>query len=321
MRQKFCALAAGVAMLGLLGACDTIRVNNSFSQVGLLVDGASSNGPVNDRRRTRDATGAVEINVGGLSSAAAPDRNEAVAFGLNKPPRRAEMRWTSGRDRLDMVLGDPIGVGLTIWIVQGPFAAQRDHAFIACLQTLSIWYWERTGLTLNRCDIHDATADPDVTNAILNSTGGDNRNWNDFSNAIGFAANQINVYWINTVEGSTTTGWSDFGGRIVMGRNTGQELLVHEVGHGFSLRHPVGSCSDASTMFDHTNIMWACSDDREFATEGQVFRMHFNPTSSLNALYNARPGQPTEDCVGATETPPCPAVERRLWADGAFPKN
>jgi hypothetical protein len=321
MRRKICALAASAVVLGLLGACDTIRVDNGLSQVGLLVDGQSSNGPTNDRRRAVAASSPVQINVGGLSSAAAPDRNEAVGFGLGRSPRRDEMRWTSGRDRFNMALGDQINVGLTIWIVQGPFAAQRDHAFIACVQTLGIWFWERTGLALNRCDIRDATADPDITNAILNSTGGDNRNWNDFSNAIGFVQNQINVYWINTVEGSTTTGWSDFGGRIVMGRNTGQELLVHEVGHGFSLRHPVGSCSDASTMFDHTNIMWACSDDREFATEGQVFRMHFNPASSLNALYNARPGQPTETCFGAAESPACPALERRLWADGAFPKN
>lgn len=305
----------------LAASCDTVRVENVSTDVGLLVDGGAGGSTVNDRRRAQDGSGAVTINVGDLSSIAAPGRNETVAFGFGRSPRRADMGWTTNNDRLDMALGDPISVQLTIWIVQGPFAAQRDHAFLSCVQTLAILVWERTGLQLNGCDIRNATSDPDITSAILNSTGGDNRNWNDYSNLIGFNAGRINVYWIDTVDGATTSGSSDFGGRIVMGRDTGLELLVHELGHGLSLRHPVATCADSSTMFDHTNIMWGCSDDREFITEGQVFRIHFNPTSGLNALYAARPGQPTESCVGAGETPACPALERRLWADGTFAKN
>lgn len=309
-----------VAALAMLSACDTVRVANSFSTVGLLVDGAGGGSVVNDRRRTRDGDGTVNVNVGRLSSASAPARNEAIAFGFNRAPARADMGWTSRRDTFDMTLGDSINIGITVWIVQGPFGAQRDHAFLSCLQTLSIWYWERTGFLLNNCTMRDATRDPDITNAILNSVGGDNRNWNDFSNLIGFDAGRINVYWINTVEGATTTGWSDFGGRIVMGRDTGLELLVHEIGHGFNLFHPIG-CGGATADFDATNIMAPCSNTREFATEGQIFRMHFNPNSSVNALYAARPGEPTENCANAGETAACPALERRLWDDGAFLKN
>ncbi len=311
------AFAAAAAISG----CDTVRVSNAFSNSGLLVDGGLNNGSVvNDRRRTRDGDGVVSVNVGRLRSASAPGRNEAVAFGMNRAATRAAAGWSSGRDTVDLRLGDPIPIGVTIWIVQGPFDAQRSHAFTTCLQTLGIWFWERTGFLLNNCDMRDATRDPDITNAILNSVGGDNRNWNDFSTLIGFDAGRINIYWINTVEGATTTGWSDFGGRIVMGRNTGLELLVHEIGHGFSLFHPV-SCGGATATWDDTNIMAPCSSTREFVTEGQNFRMHFNPDSSVNALYGARPGAPTEDCRNVGETAACPAVERRLWDDGAFLAN
>jgi hypothetical protein len=313
--STFLVLAAAAGLSG----CDTVRVSNAFSTTGLLVDGATSGAAiVNDRRRTRDGDGVVSVNVGRLSLSSG--RNETIAFGMNRAPVRAATAWSRSRDTFDLRLGDPIAIGVTNWIVQGPFDAQRTHAFTSCLQTLGIWFWERTGFLLNNCDMRDATRDPDITNAILNSVGGDNRNWNDFSTLIGFDAGRINIYWINTVEGATTTGWSDFGGRIVMGRNTGFELLVHEIGHGFSLFHPV-ACGGSTALWDDTNIMAPCSATREFATEGQIFRMHFNPGSSVNALYGARPGAPTEDCQNAGETAACPAVERRLWDDGSFLAN
>ncbi len=312
-----------LAALLALAACDTVTARNVSLDAGLLVDGAeSSDGTiVNDRGRTREGSGEVELNVGRLASAAAPNRNEAVGFGQNRAPRRADLPWTSGgRDRFFLTLGEPLRLPAMVWIVQGPFPAQRDHAFIAALNAVVIWSRERMGTMLTDFQIKDATADPDIDNALLNSTGGDNRNWNDFSTKIGFDAKRINIYWINTVEGSTTTGWSDFGARIVMGKDTGDELLVHELGHAFSLQHPQG-CGGSTAQFDPTNVMWPCSDSRAFLTEGQIFRGHFNPASTINSLYGARPDQPTAGCQGAGQTAECPALERRLWADGGYPAN
>ena len=275
---------------------------------------------MNDRGRVRDAVGNVTVDVGKLDTAAAPDRNEAIAFGEDRAPRRADMPWTAGEDEFSVALGDRLGLPVTVWIVQGPFATQRDHAIDACIETSAIWDDERMGIEFSSFQIVDATNDPDIDNDILNSTGGDNRNWDDFSNDIGFDADRINIYWINTVEGSTTTGWSDFGARIVMGANTGDELLAHEIGHAFSLRHPV-ICGGSTADFDATNVMWQCSSSRQYLTEGQVFRSHFNDSSSVNALYGARPAEPTVACVGGVESAECPARDRRLWDDGAYPAN
>lgn len=304
----------------LMGCEDSIKVNNSSGDVGLLIDGEDSGVYVNDRGRTGNGNGQLDFNVGALSLSSPPNRNEAIAFGEDRAPQRSAMAWTSGSDDFTMSLGNRISIPVTVWIVQGPFAEQRDHAIEACIRTSAIWDAERVGIRFNQFEIRDATTDPDITDAILNSTGGDGRNWDDFSNDIGFISGRINVYWINTVEGSTTTGWSDFGGRIVMGRNTGDELLSHELGHALSLRHP-SSCGSPSTNFDGTNVMWPCSNSREFLSEGQVFRAHFNNSSSINNLYNARVDQPTVSCINETNTAECPALHRRLWDDGAYPAN
>ena len=312
-------IIATVLLILALPGCDTLRVNNGAGDVGVLVDGQSSIS-VNDLGRVGNGNGQVVFDVGALDSAAAPDRNEAISFGKDRAPQRAGMSWTNSNDDFTMSLGNELAVPVTVWIVQGPFNDQRDHAVDACVETGAIWDAERIGIRFSQFEIRDATSDPDIDSAILDSTGGDNRNWDDFSNDIGFINGRINIYWINTVEGSTSTGWSDFGSRIVMGRNTGDELLSHELGHGVSLRHPSG-CGGSTTNFNATNVMWPCSSSREFLSEGQVFRAHFNDTSSINNLYNARPGEPTETCQSATNTAICPSLQRRLWDDGTYPAN
>lgn len=310
-------------IIGHIGGCDSVIVRNVGGEVGLLVDGRnrSDGAIVNDRGRARDATGEISINVGSLTSASSPNRNEAIAFGEDRATVRVNTNWTdSTGDEFPVTLGNRLSLPVTVWIVQGPFDSQRDHAIDACIETASIWDDERMGILFSNFQIRDATNDPDIDDAILNSVGGDARNWDDFSDDIGFDPGRINIYWINTVNGSTTTGWSDFGARIVMGQNTGDELLVHEIGHAFSLRHPQG-CVGSTTNFDATNVMWPCSSSRQYLSEGQVFRCHFNTSSSVNALYNSRSGQPTLNCLGATQTPGCPGLIRRLWNDGGYPAN
>jgi len=306
--------------LFLVSCGDTITLQNASGDVGVLVDGQENGSVVNDRGHVAGGSGDVEVNVAFLSSAAAPNRNEAIGFGEDRSTRRLAAPWTDSGDDFDLELGNRISVPVTVWIVQGPFGDQFDHAVDACIQTSVIWDAERVGIRFSAFDVKDATADPDIDDAIRNSTGGDSRNWDDFSDDIGFDEGRINIYWINTVDGLTTQGWSDFGARIVMGKNTGDELLAHEIGHAFSLRHP-DACTNVNANFDQTNLMWPCSSIREFVAEGQIFRAHFNATSSINNLYGKRPGQPTVGCGDSNQTPECPTLERRLWADGTFPVN
>jgi hypothetical protein len=101
-----------------------------------------------------------------------------------------------------------------------------------------------------------------------------------------------------------------------MGRLTGEDLLVHEIGHGFSLTH-----TNWVPEFDITGIMASNSNTRQYVTEGELFRAHLNPSSIINSAYNARPGELTRACALSDNTSLCPPVQRRLWPDGLLPAN
>jgi hypothetical protein len=309
----FSRLAVGtLAVLAAAGCQDTLQISGgSGNEVGAIVDGQDSGGTVNDRGFL---TVAASVGVGNLS---AGPTNESVGFTNRRPPRYETTAWTAGTDSLPVDFQPEIQIPVTVWIVKGPFADQRDHAIDACIQTSAIFNAERLGVAFSQFQIIDATADPDAPNhyAFPNGDLGDVV-WAPLRNEIGFTTGRLNIYWVDTVNGSTTTGWSNFGAQIAMGRNTGDELLSHEMGHAFSLAHINGLAT-----FDQTNVMHNASNTREFLTEGQLFRGHLDSDSILNDVYNARPGEITRDCGLNAATSTCPAIGRRLWADGAFPAN
>jgi hypothetical protein len=109
-------------------------------------------------------------------------------------------------------------------------------------------------------------------------------------NEIGFEPGRLNIYWVNTVNGNTGTGVSNFDAQIAMGQQTGDELLVHEIGHALDLRHINTTAPDdfnppnVLAQFDNTNIMHNASNVRAFITEGQTVRMHWNPSSIVWTL-------------------------------------
>lgn len=311
------AMFAALCLVASLSGCvvgDTVNVTSGSGQPnGLLVDGQDATGVFNDRSVISNGT---SIGVGALS--AAPQSNEVVGFTNDRPPRYLSTAWTSANETFNLGFSPEIGIPVTVWIVKGPFAAQRQHAIEACIRTSAIWHNERMGVKFTPFNVIDATADPQASAhfAFPNGDVGDSV-WKPLRDDIGFVAGQLNIYWVDTVNGGTGTGWSNFGAQVAMGKNTGDELLAHEIGHSYSLTHV-----DADTNFNAENIMHSASNSRQFATEGQLFRAHLNPTSILNIVYNARPGQLTRTCsYSNTATPPCPAVQKRMWADGSFAPN
>jgi hypothetical protein len=301
------------AAVFLSGCGDQLNIGNgSGADVGILLDGQDSAGAVNDRGFV---TVAAALGVGKISSGAAS--NEVIGFTSQRPPRYLATAWTTSNDSFPVAFNPRIEVPVTVWIIKGPFNAQRDHAIEACIRTSAIWRDERMGVEFSTFQVIDATGDPQAANhfAFPNGDVGDTV-WKPLRDDIGFTAGRINIYWVDTVNGATTSGWSNFGAQIAMGRNTGDELLSHEIGHAFSLTH-----TDGNANFDVNNVMASASNTRQFLTEGQLFRAHLNPTSGLNALYNARPGELTRSCSFGDATPICPSIFRRLWADGAFPAN
>jgi hypothetical protein len=307
-------IAFQFSFLLLAGCNDTINVTNGSGQpVGLMADGQDSSGIVNDRSYISTATA---INIGALSLST--QSNEVIGFTNDRPPKYLNTPWTSKSDNFNLDFRPVIGIPVTVWIVKGPFADQRQHAIEACIRTSAIWHSERMGVTFTPFTIIDATGDPDAPAhyAFPNGDLGDVV-WKPLRDDIGFVAGQLNIYWVDTVNGGTGNGWSNFGAQIAMGKNTGDELLSHEIGHAFSLTHV-----DGDANFNVENIMYSASNTRQYTTEGQLFRAHLNPTSILDALYNARPGELTRNCnYSDTATASCPSIQKRLWADGSFPAN
>lgn len=301
-------------VLPLVTACDKVRVFDAPlpTEWGVLVDGTKGGTPVNDARYTdTDQTRSVGNFTSGPSS-----NEEVTAFTNRRPPKLVEnVNWTTDRGDIAAVTFSPeISVPVAVWIVRGPFNDQRDLAIDHCVTTAGIWQDERMGVRFSNFEIIDATGDPDAANYF------------DFDCSmragiqadIGQRPDRINVYWVDTVDGVTSSGQacaigSDF---VAMGRSTNDELLVHEFGHNFDLEH-----TQNLPDFDMTNIMHNASSTRAFITEGQLHRAHLNDDSALNWAYGARPGEPTRTCAHGADNNDCPGLETRIWADGTFPAN
>ncbi len=301
-----------VACLFGLSACDdTITVNNSQSgeEIGLLVDGNSSGGFINDG--TYSGVGPV-FSVGDKTSGSP---GEAILFSNFRPVAIEEnISWTDNDDDVTIDFQNEINIPVTVWIVKGPFSTSQTNAINMCITTSSIWDSERMGVSFSQFQIIDATSDPDAST------------YHDFDcsmksgieSDIGKTAGRINIYVVETVDGGAARGnvcqiGSDF---VAIATAAGTELLSHELGHNFGLLH-----IDGQATFDQTNILHSASNTREFITEGQLFRAHFLGTSAINDTYNARPGQPTRTCGHNQADNSCPTLNKRIWADGTFPAN
>jgi hypothetical protein len=181
-------------------------------------------------------------------------------------------------------------------------------------------YWpERVGLLFTPMMVRDATTNSKRSSYLAFTCGSSNANMTKMQSDIGFDSGRINVYLVDSVDGSTSRGNAcQIGGPFVAIASTaGTDLLSHEMGHDLALTH----IDDLTTNFDQTNIMHSASNTRAFVTEGQLFRMHLQPASAVNATYGVRPGQPTRDCPRDTVSRICPSIEKRLWADGTFLAN
>lgn len=299
-------------------------------EVGVLVDGRlGPNGPhVNDAGFTAQAARLpIPNRIWNFFDIFYPDRRrEVIAFTRDRRPELLYTPWSGGEDIFTVVFKPRVEIPITVWIVTGPvatppdtsFSLQRLHALEAIIRTLSIWFQERMGLGFTDIRIVDSTGNPQAgARAAVPVNPNENDTWRPLREQIGFAPGRLNIYWVTTVEGSTSRGFSNFGAQIVMGQNTGDELLSHEIGHALSLTHV-----DAIADFDDTNVMHSTSSRRQFLTEGQIVRAHMNSTSILWTLFlDVGQHPPGRDCGPSDFNGKCPALDRRVWADGAFPAN
>lgn len=307
-----------VALLVLTGCShDRVLFNNpnATGQIGILLDGNVDGSNTNDRAYTTAANGHVDPGV--VISGAA---NEVVTYQQQRAVHVLENApWTNGNDTVAVDQVGDLGAGFRVWLVQGPEADRRSQAIQACVRLSQIWRDERAGTRIAAFTITDSTGDPDRA-AFLDFTCGEAA---QLRNLIGHQNGRINIYYVNRVDFgngfATSNGVWCGSNTLVMGSGASDHLSAHEVGHGFALDHVNGLVAN----FDTTNVMHNASNNRMFLTEGQSFRSHLNPASAINATYNLRPGQVTRACgaLSETATNTCPAIQKRIWADGAFPAN
>ena len=314
------ALTSVVACLLSVAACggggDQVTITGGDGEeVGILVDGTQSAIFHNDDRFTGPEGAAIAVGPYDASA------GEVVGYTSGHAPTLfTPVAWTDGGDDVDRVIDPRYRVRFKIWIVRGPFADGRTRAIDACIRTSQIWRDERQGTSFLAFDITDATGDAEAADFFEFTCG----QAADIQTDIGFDVDAVNVYWVNTVDfgsGPATTNGVWCGGNVLaMGRNSSDHLFSHEIGHAFSLAHTNG----IAAHFDTTNVMHNASNDREFLTEGQTLRAVYTSSSAINTI-GTRAGQPTRDCVAgsiATDVADCPAVQKRIWADGApWPPN
>jgi hypothetical protein len=300
-------LATTSVAFDVVDEADVIVLRNGLSGLhGLLIDGRGASGDVNDR-------GVISADtIVTIVMSAAAETNEVLAFTEGRPPILVPSPWTSGADTVSVEFPSPVAIPLTIWIVRGPFATQRQRAADAVVTTAAIFQAERMGVVFSNVEFIDATATAD-TSSLFDHTLCNQQTRTTTS--IGNHAGRINVYYVATVDGGAGRGRACGTSYIIMAERSGHELLAHEIGHTLGLGHV-----DGDVRYDQTNVMHSASDSRQYLTEGQVFRTHYNTFSALRALYAARTDAP-RTCPDGVGTVGCPHLHHRLWADGAFPAD
>jgi hypothetical protein len=309
--SRITTLAGMVAPLFIMQGCDKIVVDFVVpgQEVGILYDGANAQGTFNDRSVIVTASTTTTTAI--LRNIQTPAFGSSlVAFSRSRQPRLMPAPWTVNADLVYVPLQNNIRFNVTFWILAGPFTTQQTNAAAAVLAVNNAYTVEKAGVRIAFVTVNDATGNPGAA-ALMN--GG---SMQQFQTGIGFNTGEVNVYVINNVDGSPMRG-RNFDGTpvILLGQSalTFPQLLEHEIGHAFVLWHV-----DGLPGFNFENVMMS-SIAAHFLTEGQIFRMHFHPSSQLNVI-NLRPGLATFVC-GEPATNDCPANSRRLWQDGAMPPN
>lgn len=306
-QQVTVQLVPGITALFLAGITspsqeDVVIVEGIDSDTGVLIDGESWLGPANDLAYGSAGPVVAAGDWRGVNA----DRNEVVVFSRRGPPRLLrDVVWTPEPDTLRVASPEPVDVPVTFWLVTAPFDERRAQVRERVNEATGIFLNQGVGVGID-AEYRDASA---VTADVALDFTCDGRQ--ALESAVGRVEGRINVYVVPRVDGSTLgattcTVGADF---IALARNTDRPVLAHQLGHTFGLDHPSGF----QTSYDG-NLMrpWSGGTD---LTEGQVFRIHFDPRSRLNASYALHDPSILRACDPDDFTDACPYLGLEILPD------
>jgi hypothetical protein len=182
---------------------------------------------------------------------------------------------------------------ITVWILKG--TSLKVDTDVKRARTL--YSSSKCGIGMAPVAIHDATNNP-ASPGLIN-TGCASAT--DLRSKIGFTPGQLNVYYLDRIDGPTSNLFGFWcGANTISNANTilisatlsDSEALAHELGHAFSLEHP-----DTVPAMPSNNLMFSSAPfgSRNNITTGQCFRSNAGDLSAVNT-----------NGVRTCETPPCP---------------
>jgi len=216
-----CRMLRIIVLGAVLSGCGTATVrfvSTSGSPNGVLVtDGFSAN-------YGGFTTATDKVNIGARAG-----MGEAVGFSQYRPAALQGVSWLTwfGDQTVDVNLHDQIRVPITFWVLSSPFNTNQTRAnnFWFAMQTV---YWpERVGLLFTPTTVRDATGNANRTKYLAFSCGNGNANMTKMQSDIGFDSGRINIYLVDSVDGSTSRGNAcQIGGPFVAIASTvGTDLL------------------------------------------------------------------------------------------------
>lgn len=340
---------------------DTITLDrNSTAEQGALVDGVKDGSFKNDEIFSTSLVGS--LSVGNFTNSSGENRGEIIGFSQGHPPAlMTPAKWTNRSDSMSVPLEAEYSIPVYVWIVvtRGTYEDARGDVITSKHLAEQIWTDEKQGIYLNlpSSNIKDARDTKDMQGRTASQryryTAQNNfftftcttlhLNDRNVIKDIGYKENAINVYYLDHVhglegEGSnyavsckedvTVDGKPILANVIAMGSDTGEDLLVHEFGHQFSLEHVEDNITEEDSCpkdpkhppyFCDTNVMYPYSLNRIYLSEGQTFRAVVLDQSAINTVNRTRSGttRAVTSCQShTTATPDCPAIQTRIWKDG-----
>lgn len=282
------------------GSQDFIRLRNmsGTDSATILLDGRRSAGCVDDEVQRASPN----VGVGNVLSNQTCNTETAV-FAQNNAMQFATPVnvWTNAATDTETVnMAAVIQVPVTAWVLQGPFAQTQTQANNDVARANQLYNTMQAGVGFAPVTMNNATGNPNAAGLLNGSCA----NAAQFSQQIGFANGQLNVYYISVVAGGNRGQWCGGGNPNMMfvgASISDNESLSHEIGHAFSLGH-----TNLIAGIPATNLMVTGGVNRNSVTTGQSFRVNVNSNSQLNA--NGNRNGPARTCPDATTSNTCPSL-------------